>query len=170
MTLITEHYARLNRQLHLERPDYGTSGEKWAEMVVKLANKMGTRSILDYGSGKGTLASALNLPISEYDPCIPGKEESPRKHDLVVCTDVLEHIEIECLNDVLDDLKRCTGHKAFLVVATRPAKKTLPDGRNTHLIQRSARWWLEQLLLRWDLEAFQDFGGEFLAIMRTLSQ
>lgn len=169
--LITEQYRSLNRELHKTNENYGTSGQKWAELVSQLAKKMKALNILDYGCGRRTLARALpDLQITNYDPALVGLDAPPEPADLVVCTDVLEHIEPECLDDVLDDLKRCTGRKAFLVVATRPAKKFLADGRNAHLIQASARWWIEQLLIRWDMEAFQDFGGEFLAIMRPLSQ
>lgn len=171
MTLITEEYRILNRDLHRTNQHYGTSGQKWAELVSKLAKNMKALNILDYGCGRTTLSRALpDFHISNYDPALVGLDASPEPADLVVCTDVLEHIEPECLDDVLDDLKRCTKRKAFLVVATRPAKKFLADGRNAHLIQMDARWWLERLLLRWELEAFQDFGGEFLAIMRAFSQ
>jgi 2-polyprenyl-3-methyl-5-hydroxy-6-metoxy-1,4-benzoquinol methylase len=169
--LITEEYRVLNRELHRTNEHYGTSGQKWAELVSKLAKNMKALNILDYGCGRGTLGRALpSLPVSNYDPALVGLDGSPEPADLVVCTDVLEHIEPECLDDVLDDLKRCAGRKAFLVVATRPAKKFLADGRNAHLIQMPSSWWLKQLLLRWDLEVFQDFGGEFLAIMRTRPQ
>jgi S-adenosylmethionine:diacylglycerol 3-amino-3-carboxypropyl transferase len=65
----------------------------------------------------------------------------PEPHDIVVCTDVLEHIEPDCLDDVLADIRRCTKKAALLVVATRPAMKTLSDGRNAHLIQEDFKWW-----------------------------
>ena len=30
---------------------------------------------------------------------------------------------------------------AFFAISTRPAKKTLPDGRNAHLTVQSPDWW-----------------------------
>lgn len=164
--LITPQYKTLNERLHSTRPDYGISGQKWAGMVARVADAMKTTSILDYGSGKGTLGKALGRPISEYDPCIPGKESRPAPAALVVCTDVLEHIEPDCLDAVLDDLTALTLVKGFFVIATRPAKKFLEDGRNAHLIQQNIKWWLDRLWLRFDLEAFQDFGGDFLVIVK----
>ncbi|NIV37196.1 MAG: hypothetical protein GWN58_49560, partial [Anaerolineae bacterium] len=133
--LITDAYRELNTRLHESNPNYGTSGHKWAKHIGSLAGALETNEILDYGCGKQTLANALpQFTVHGYDPAIEGLDEPPEPHDLVVCGDVLEHIEPECLDDVLDDLKRVTRGTLFLVVATRPASKTLADGRNAHLI------------------------------------
>jgi cyclopropane fatty-acyl-phospholipid synthase-like methyltransferase len=120
-------------------------GGKHADTVLKLAAAIGTTSILDYGCGKGYLAKAIPFPIWEYDPAVPGKEECPRPADLVVSTDVLEHIEPDRLAYVLDDLRRVTRKVAYLVIHTGPAQKTLADGRNAHLIQQGAKWWTKRL-------------------------
>jgi hypothetical protein len=34
---------------------------------------------------------------------------------------------------------------AFLIIATSPAKKFLPDGRNAHLIVETPGWWKERI-------------------------
>ena len=167
--LITDEYRALNAGLHATSASYGTSGHKWAALVDDLATKTEARSVLDYGSGKGTLRAALEARhrpyvVQEYDPAIPGKEEKPARADLVVCGDVLEHIEPECLYAVLDDLANIAKRAVFLVVATGPAMKTLADGRNAHLIVEPVEWWLPKLMLRWRLALFRDLGGEFLMI------
>lgn len=143
--LISAEYCQLNVQLHKENLAYGVGGGKHAQTVMKLAESLNTRSVLDYGCGKSYLAKAIPWPIWEYDPAIPGKEESPRPADLVVCTDVLEHIEPDKLNFVLDDLRRVTRTVGYFVIHTKAAQKTLPDGRNTHLIQKGKRWWQARL-------------------------
>jgi hypothetical protein len=167
--LISETYRELNRELH-SHGKYGLSGYKWAKQVDKLARSNGAKTVLDYGCGRGTLKIGLMeyapLPYSiiEYDPAIKGKEEKPARADLVVCGDVLEHIEPECLYAVLDDIANTARVAVFLVVATVPAVKTLADGRNAHLIVESADWWLPKLMLRWRLSLFRDLGGEFLMV------
>lgn len=143
--LISAEYAALNAQMHRENVAYGVGGEKHVETVLTLAGAIKTKNVLDYGCGKGRLAKALPFGICEYDPAIPGKDESPKPADLVVCTDVLEHIEPPMLPAVLADLARVTRQVAYLVIHTGPAAKTLPDGRNTHLIQRNAAWWTKRL-------------------------
>lgn len=143
--LISTEYKQLNIRLHEDCPEYGVSGARHAPLVRRIAEKLNLRSVLDYGCGKGQLAAAVDFPIWEYDPAIPGKDVSPRPADFVVCTDVLEHVEPERLDFVLDDLRRVTRTLAYLVVHRGPARKVLWDGRNAHLIQRDAAWWTEQV-------------------------
>ena len=144
--LISAEYKELNRKLHRESLAYGVGGGRYAKIVFDLAKSLKTTSILDYGSGKGYLAKALPFPIWEYDPAVEGKEESPRPADIVVCTDVLEHIEPEKLSYVLNDLKRCVKKIGYFSVHTGASTKCLPDGRNAHLIQHDRDWWTRELL------------------------
>lgn len=139
--LISAEYRKMNEDLHAERLDYGVSGHKYADVVFQLCKSLKTTSVLDYGCGKGYLGKNLPFPIWEYDPAIPQKAETPRPADLVVCTDVLEHVEPERLMYVLADLRRVTRKVGFFAVHLGPSKKALPDGRNSHLIQKSEAWW-----------------------------
>jgi len=165
MALITSEYAALQTAFHEQRPDYGVSGSKYVEPVLNFAEKLKTRDILDYGCGKATLQKGLPFPIQNYDPCRLEYTRRPTPANLVVCTDVLEHIEIDCLKDVLDDITSLTLQVLFVNVACRPAKKFLPDGRNAHLIQETPNWWLTWLLPRFSLHSFQAGNGDFTAIL-----
>jgi hypothetical protein len=140
--LISETYRKQNRRLHAENPHYGISGAKWRDKVRELAH-WGRRAVLDYGAGKATLSASLGpaYRVTNYDPCVPGLEQRPGAHSVVVCGDVLEHVEPDCLAAVLDDLRGLTHDVAFVVVHLGPARKFLPDGRNAHLIQQPAEWW-----------------------------
>jgi hypothetical protein len=163
--LISESYRQLNKLLHESRPDYGTSGQRYAGIVEQLVEKYGTHEVLDYGCGKRTMQAALTFAITNYDPCIPGLDSVPEPHDIVTCTDVLEHIEPECLAEVLADIRRCTKRVALLLVATRPAKKTLADGRNAHLIQEPYDWWRDKFAAAgFTVLQVQEHKGEFLVI------
>jgi hypothetical protein len=163
--LISAEYASLNAQLHRTNLAYGVGGGKHADTVLKLCERLKTTSVLDYGCGKGYLAQALPFPIWEYDPAIPGKQDSPRAADLVVCTDVLEHVEPDRLAFVLADLKRCTRKVGYFVIHTGPASKTLPDGRNTHLIQRGRAWWEKRLRAFFEIGRVYPTGAELLFVV-----
>jgi 2-polyprenyl-3-methyl-5-hydroxy-6-metoxy-1,4-benzoquinol methylase/uncharacterized Rossmann fold enzyme len=147
-SLISDEYRALNAQLHKDNLAYGMGGAKHAPTVLKILENPKLRSVLDYGCGKGALGKALaekGIPIWEYDPAIPGKDESPRPADVVVCTDMLEHVEEDRIAFVLDDLRRCVKQVGFFVVHTGASSKTLSDGRNAHILQRPREWWDEQL-------------------------
>jgi 2-polyprenyl-3-methyl-5-hydroxy-6-metoxy-1,4-benzoquinol methylase len=165
--LISEKYKELNAQLH-GTGNYGVTSAKWADSVASLAAMSRSQSVLDYGCGQGHLGQVLagKFDWRDYDPCIPGLDASPQPADLVVCTDVLEHIEPECLEEVLDDLQRVVRNVGFFVIATGPANKVLPDGRNAHLIQESARWWLPKLCQRFEIVSVTSFKGEFAVVVR----
>ena len=163
--VISTAYRDLNKQLHKDNLAYGVGGGKHAETVLKLAEKLGTKSILDYGCGKGYLAKAIEFPIWEYDPAVPGKDESPRPADLVVCTDVLEHIEPDCLMAVLADLRRVTKVIGYFTIHTGPARKTLPDGRNTHLIQKHRQWWKNRLKAFFKVGMMKEVGPELHCVV-----
>lgn len=158
MTLISDKYIRLNEQLHSSRRAYGRSGKKYIKYVLELTEKYNTKDVLDYGCGKQTLQEGLPFTISQYDPGIRKFSKHPdHSYDIVTCTDVLEHIEPNFLNNVLNDIKNLTLKVAFLVISTRPARKTFPDGRNVHLIIKPKEWWIPKLQSRFKIhEVFEN--------------
>jgi hypothetical protein len=167
---ITDDYAKLNRDLHESHPEYGTFSWRHAEKVLALRDETESVTVLDYGCGKGALREALRRPewLREYDPAIPGKDARPEIADLVVCTDVLEHIEPHLLDNVLTHIVRCTAKAAFLLIATRPASKTLADGSNAHKIIENAAWWrekLEKYFFILEFESTHSNGGEVGAVV-----
>ena len=161
---ITAEYRELNRELH-SQGFYGISGGNWAKVVGSICDTIQSRDVLDYGCGQRTLEKGLGFPIRNYDPCVEGLDAPPAPADLVVCTDVLEHIEHDCLDEVLDDLRRVTRKFGFFVIATRPALKTLPDGRNAHLIQEGEAWWLPKIAARFEIQKIDRVEGEFLLMV-----
>lgn len=165
--IISEEYVEQNRELHDSTPEYGISGSKRANEVRKLIEATNASTILDYGCGKGTLAKALSFPIWEYDPAIPGKDKPPRAADLVVCTDVMEHVEPQYLESFLLDLARCTRKVCYAVIHTGASMRNLPDGRNTHLIQQPANWWKGQLERHFKVAMLKEVGVELHVILGT---
>lgn len=149
---ITDAYRDANRHLHETNANYGTTGRKHVVHVAELVCGHKFTRILDYGCGKGTLASSLpDIAIAEYDPAIPGKDAEPQSAQLVVCTDVLEHIEPGCLDDVLSHLMALTEQLLYANISTRPAVKFLADGRNAHLIIENPRWWNARIAAHADI-------------------
>jgi 2-polyprenyl-3-methyl-5-hydroxy-6-metoxy-1,4-benzoquinol methylase len=161
---ITDDYRKLNAELHKNNIHYGIGGHKHAENVFNLSKDLNTQDVLDYGCGKGYLADNLPFKIQKYDPAIPVYAELPTPADIVVCTDVLEHVEPECLKAVLEHLHSLVKQVGLLTIAFQASKKNLPDGRNTHLIQRNKIWWMLKLSKKFDITFFQAFEkyGVFL--------
>ncbi|MCB2109330.1 MAG: hypothetical protein KDE14_16595 [Rhodobacteraceae bacterium] len=144
--LISDAYQKLNYDLHKNDPSFGSAGADGVEWAARMVRDTNAQSLLDYGCGKGGLKPALlvrcpGLDIREYDPAISGKTADPAPADVVFCGDVMEHIEPEYLDSVLAHIASLAKKVAFLGISCFPAMKTLPDGRNAHLIVQDHDWW-----------------------------
>ena len=127
--------------------------------------------MLDYGCGRNlSLFKKLDperpFKYQAYDPGWPEYASAPTSSQMVVCCDVLEHIEPDCLEEVLDHIQEMTEEVAFLSVCSAPAKKVLPDGRNAHLIQQPLSWWLPKIWDRFKIQSVQCMSDtEFYTIV-----
>lgn len=159
--LISESYSELNKELHEKDPSWGTTADQWLSVIKGLMTKHKPASVLDYGCGKAVLAGHIPF-IQSYDPNVPGYDIPPDAAELVLCVDVLEHIEPECIDAVLDDLRRLTKAVGFFVICTVPAVAVLSDGRNAHLIVESAEWWRDKIAKRFDIIDEQSAGINYV--------
>ena len=149
--LISDDYRKMQKSLH-KNSNYGSTSELYADLINKHISTYGFKEILDYGAGKCRLKTRLsNIKYNAYEPSNDLYSNAPDPCQFVVSIDVLEHIEPDCLENVLDDLKRVTVGYGFFTIHTKPAKKKLPDGRNAHLIQQNMEWWLPKLKDRFDI-------------------
>jgi hypothetical protein len=173
--LISREYREMQEKLH-ENPEYGVASVYYAPVVADIARSTGATELLDYGAGKGRLGPTLrekfglHLEVHHYDPAIPAWSATPQPCRLVACIDVLEHIEPDLLDNVLEDLKRVVSDVGIFTVHTGAALKSLPDGRNAHLIQRPVSWWLPKFMERFELAAFNRISNGFwVAVERAES-
>jgi hypothetical protein len=105
------------------------------------------KSIIDWGCGKARTWEIFRkyLPtLTElllYDPAKPEYSHYPdKKYDLLICTDVLEHIPA---GDIPTTLREMLGfcHAAYFGVPTYLARNLLPDGSNPHITIKDPVWW-----------------------------
>lgn len=103
------------------------------------------KSILDFGCGKGNLIKTLQAvypdkKIHGYDPANPEYDGVLPLVDMIISTDVLEHVEPENIESVIE-LLHIKSPLQYHLISCAPAKLVLPDGRNAHLIQETPVWW-----------------------------
>ena len=128
---------------------YGTSSVKYLRYFRPEITLLHPKSIIDYGCGQSIFLDCLDLGYDvefyRYDPAIPAYAKLRKKKvDLLVNIDVLEHVEEQDIDDVLSKV-RAACRNALIVVDTKPAKHTLPDGRNAHVSLHPHGWWQERL-------------------------
>lgn len=147
---ISEEYLELNRHLHEQPRKYGQSGRKHVAEVLAMLGALDIHEVLDYGCGQGTFSEALANQkwrgvVHEYDPAVLGKDMLPDPAPMVICTDVLEHVEPDKLDAVLAHLHSLIEQVGFFAISTVPSSKFLRDGRNAHLMVQRPKWWRQQL-------------------------
>ncbi|HEX2581382.1 MAG TPA: methyltransferase domain-containing protein [Dongiaceae bacterium] len=165
--VISDDYRKVQRHLHETNPNYGIASVQYAPIFSQLLRRCGAKEVLDYGAGKGRLAEVLKkiLPVlptmQHYDPAVPEWAGDPKPSPVVACIDVLEHVEPDLLDHVLDHLQQLTLQFGFFTIHTGPAQKILPDGRNAHLVQQPAEWWMPKIMSRFELSLFNKMPQGF---------
>ena len=131
-----------------------------APTIGALIARADSRTLLDYGSGKGGAYQEKDIELADgqtapslkdywnlesircYDPGYEPFSQLPtERFDGVICIDVLEHITEPDLPWVLEELFGYARHFVFANIACYPAKKHLPNGQNAHCTVRSPDWW-----------------------------
>ncbi len=141
----SDAYREQLRGLHAHQK-WGHHGASHAPMIRAFMDELGARTVLDYGCGQATLAHALKpVKVQLYDPGVAHRDGLPKPADLIVATDVLEHVEPEKVEAVLRHIWLLADKGAYLSISCQPARETLPDGRNAHLSVHPPEWWLERL-------------------------
>lgn len=148
--LLGAEYKKQLNQLH--SAGVFNNGRAAYEIVRRFLSIYNPSSILDFGCGHGELIRVIaeNHPSARLYGYDPGNKDYQSFPDVVVdslvSTDVLEHIEPNFLDDTLSRIEKTFSKYAFFRIACYPAMKSLPDGRNAHLIVENPDWWRKKIL------------------------
>lgn len=138
------------RKLHEQKKFPGNAVLRFVPEIADLVAEFGSKRLLDYGCGLGwqytreRIHLAWNTePPALYDPAVA--EHSATligRFDGVLCTDVLEHVPEDELQQVIGEIAGFAGQWAFISVCCRPSKHIrLEDGQNVHITIRPFEWW-----------------------------
>ena len=152
--LITDAYKTQLRAEHGGKSKWGSTAHKRVgrSVVALLAEHSDLTSVLDYGAGKSTLEDyvqarvARSLNWTNYDPGMLGLDSVPTgQYDLVVTSDVLEHVEPECVEDTLELLGRLTRKVMHNNIPCTLTGKTFASGpykgKDLHLTIKTPDEW-----------------------------
>jgi len=143
---INENMIKLLNKMHLNDNIFpGSSLIRHIPHIDKFIRQYNIKSMLDYGCGK-----AKHHPpqwnAALYDPGYPPFSEKPTgKYEMVISTDVLEHVEEEYVEEVLTEIFNYATKFVYLNISTRKAGKNLPDGRNAHVTVKPKSWWRKKV-------------------------
>lgn len=132
----------------------GDSLETHALTIKDLIKATDSKSLLDYGCGKGYQYTKQNLHDryfygimpTLYDPAVSTHNTLPEgKFDGVISTDVMEHVPEDQLDEVLEQIYNKATKFVYLGICTIPAKAVLPNGENAHCTVKPIDWWMNKI-------------------------
>lgn len=154
--------------LHSQQ-EYGVSSLELLPFIWSLIKSINPTSILDYGCGQSRLLDKIkyrksNIKTYKYDPAIDIYSTLPnrKKVDLILCTDVLEHLIFEDIIELLETVSELSN-KVIFSVSLVEANQKLPNGQNAHLTIWSEERWLDLIQCYFPtVQTFQKFDNFFL--------
>lgn len=153
---LTPYYESLLKQAHQEHIETGkgwgtTGGRNFGGTLLQfLERRKDIGSVLDFGCGHGTLGEYIlsagwGGSWTNYDPGLLAYSDMPSgEYDLVVSSDVLEHLEPDHVDSTIEELRSLAKKAMFHHIACQENKGRLPDGRDAHLSVHEPRWWREK--------------------------
>lgn len=111
-----------------------------APFIKEIIDRLGCRTVLDYGCGKGLqyewvipstgqiIEQFWGVTVTKYDPAWPPFATEPSgKFDLVICTQVLGAIPIDDRSWVIDRLYSLSGKALYVSERLGEARKIVGD-------------------------------------------
>lgn len=160
------------KELHKEEGKFrGISLVPLVPTLMNITKENNCKTLLDYGCGKAIPYSkkecksiGLRKPVQElcnlnsfdlYDPAYPKYNKlSKKKYDIVVCTDVMEHIAEQDIDYVLKDILSHSKKAVFLNISCQPALKHFKEGKfkgqNVHISVFHGTWWSDKVKNIWN--------------------
>ena len=127
--------------------------QKFRHICKEHISNHSIKTVLDYGAGASDWdapnfeptsgASAKQFfDIKKVTAFEPSRNQMEKlESDCVVCMDVLEHIFVTDVPNLVDELFSLTKKLLVINVACYKAQALLPNGENAHITLRSPDWW-----------------------------
>ena len=126
---------------------------KFRNLCKEEISKKNINTLLDYGGGGSNWDEPNFEPttgetakqffkieeVNKFEPARNLMEKKPS--DCVICIDVLEHIFISDVPNVVNELFSLSKNLLIINVACYKAAAILPNGENAHITIRSPVWW-----------------------------
>jgi hypothetical protein len=131
----------------------GLSILQYADDIGAFIHKVGATTVLDWGCGGAAAYSSphklwyhwglARKDVTLYDPSFKKFSTLPaRKADMVVCSDVLEHIVGNEVDAFISNLFTRAMKAVWASVCCREAKKVFPNSTiNLHVTIKPYAWW-----------------------------
>lgn len=173
--LVKREQAKYEKVWKDARYRQSSPGERTILRAMGMGMKKGD-SLIDFGCGCGRPLKAFQqlgldvLGLDLAENCLDRDLDLPFRHtclwnlpplkaDWGYCTDVMEHIPEEKVDDVLEGIRKSTTKGAFFQIAMRPdSSGMLIIGEQLHLTVKGVDWWKAKLKKHWQEVEVEEFS------------
>ena len=168
---LPDYYKTQEQYQNLHARFYGASAYLHFDQIAKEVLAFDPGSIIDFGCGRSDLVAHFwkegGRRIAKYDPAIPQYKRMPEgEFDLMLCTDVMEHIPMTDVDKIFDEMKTKTNNVLF-TISMKPARAKLPDGRNAHVTLLTANEWMRWIAVAFGNAISLPMQDEHLLMVKT---
>jgi hypothetical protein len=145
--------------MHAKKKFSGASLEPHIKEIKSLIKEYDCQTILDYGCGQAQCHKDGKIKgAALYDPYVDRYSVKPEGvFDLVICTDVMEHVPEDEVGKTLTELMNYTNKVLYLAIATYPANKKFSNGENVHVTIKPKEWWESMLSTARDIKIVRKY-------------
>lgn len=142
-------YINQYKILHKIKKNYGKTSLNLYDEIEKIINIITPTTILDYGCGKSKLVDYIkknkNIKTYKYDPAIRKYSKLLKRDvDMIICTDVLQHVPLYDLDRVLNEITKKCKYCLFYIKCTNHST-ILPNGNFANCTIHNKNWWKNKL-------------------------
>ncbi len=130
----------------------GHSTYEFRNLIHNIVRRTRSKTVLDYGSGKGIQYSKQNLDlywsvdVECYEPYYEPFNKLPNKQfDGVICVEVLEHVPEERLELLFNNIFSRAKKFVFFTICMITGGTFFTTGENVHITIKPKEWWLDQI-------------------------
>lgn len=172
--------AKYERMWAVEAYSKNSPGLTIAPTALRELDLRSGDTLLDFGAGRGVAVDwfrerGIDATGIDLVPLRPDITEACLWNlppiasvDYGFCADVMEHIPLDKVDDVLAGIRRLVTKGAFFQIATRPDRMGALIGETLHLTVQPKKWWVDKLREHFQVPVIGDgaVDWQFWAVCR----
>ena len=150
---LTSHLLKCHIE-HMEKKSKVIGDKRWSDKYSPFLKEFfsrgnhvtiseQTKEIVSNGRNALYMTLKREPVILDYDKVF--MDEIQGRYDMVTCLNLMEHIEIECIDNILKHIRDHSKYMVIIHISFEETKDLLLDGKPSHLHYKAGEWWKDTI-------------------------